>query len=688
MIKRILTSIWFLAIFIAIPVILVFPPLFNKYNCKPSTESKKLQGTNPAVYFEDLDSDGEVERIESFSQPTNGNIVSFQYFNENGGMVEQINFRAKYHNDTNRLFFADADGDGNKEIYLFSFENDSLVLNWLQVTPVITPFQRLPICKINYYNQNLLNYSIGNIFCLDLENDGQKELIFSVIGGYSYSPRQIFKVDIRKRKVDHSLNTGSACGTLSFYDLDDDGKLEIISEGQVAPDRDWFNLPYNAPAPYLKVFRSDLTFFFPPVKFFEGIQSITQTFVSNNGTANELICTFMSSSSECEPLWVYKINLQGEKTDSLVYDDCDRMRSKYVFQNDKDNFVTQIKPSQFLEFNSDLKVVKTIKLKGKENLNLISKTDINKDGIYEYFLAGSESSKIYLISDNFRWNHTIFLDNQLRMSGDDLIREPGQFYIKTAIDYTIYNFTKNPFYVFRFFFYLLIYLSSLLIVYIFQKILESRLREKYELQNKVQELQLKTLKNQLDPHFIFNTFNSIASVIQQGEKDEAYDLFVHMSKMVRKNLEISNEIFTTLEDELAIIKDYLAIQKFRFKGLFNYEIEIDECVDKNLMIPKMLIQLHVENALKHGLKLKGEGGSLFINVKCNGSQIEFVVEDNGIGREAAKENNTSGTEIGLKAMKQLIEAYNAASKRKLSYKIIDKFNGVKPTGTKIQIILQ
>lgn len=248
--KRIFSSIWFLSLILSIPVILFLPPVFEKYNLKFEKKSKILGGINKNAYFIDLENDGTIERIESFYLPNNGNQFSFQLFAENGGMVEQVNWPGAYHTFTSFLRFFDVDNDGHKEIYSFRIQNDSLWLQWIQMTPVIGEINSLPVCPLYTYRDSLYNYSVGPLYCEDLEGDGINELIFAVAAGYSIIPRQIFKVDITKRMLYASENTGCANSQLHFYDLDGNGIKEIIADGDVAPFREEYDLPYNKPSPF------------------------------------------------------------------------------------------------------------------------------------------------------------------------------------------------------------------------------------------------------------------------------------------------------------------------------------------------------------------------------------------------------------------------------------------------------
>ena len=187
---------------------------------------------------------------------------------------------------------------------------------------------------------------------------------------------------------------------------------------------------------------------------------------------------------------------------------------------------------------------------------------------------------------------------------------------------------------------------------------------------------------------MYNTFNTIASVIKQGRNDEAHNVFIQFSKMVRSNLENSTKIYTTLKDEMDFVHDYLSIQKFRFKDMFEYVIDMDKNVNTKLKIPKMLIQIHVENALKHGLRTIKNGGVLHLRILNERPNVKIEITDNGIGREKAKEGNTRGTGIGLKAIQQIIELNNQKGRHKITQKIIDlKEENGKAAGTKVILLI-
>lgn len=133
---RILSSIWFLALIVAVPLIIYLPPVFDKY--KIELISKDLRnGLSTNMYFKDLNDDGKVERIDSYH--ASNNLFSFQCFTEENRLIEQYNFPHFYHQVLSRLFFNDTDKDGLTEVFGFTTYQDSVFMSWGQV-----------FCQLNY----------------------------------------------------------------------------------------------------------------------------------------------------------------------------------------------------------------------------------------------------------------------------------------------------------------------------------------------------------------------------------------------------------------------------------------------------------------------------------------------------------------------------------------------------------
>lgn len=180
------------------------------------------------------------------------------------------------------------------------------------------------------------------------------------------------------------------------------------------------------------------------------------------------------------------------------------------------------------------------------------------------------------------------------------------------------------------------------------------------------EAEFKMLSNQINPHFLYNTLETIRmKALLKGDK-ETSDIVKKLGKIMRRNLEVSGRP-VTLDSEVELIRNYLEIQSMRFEGMVKFEIIIDDEINaKEYMILPLLLQPVVENAFVHGLEEKKEKGTILINIyKCNNT-INICVEDNGVGIDEEKilmlnkalhtKQNTSKS-IGMRNVNQRIKIY-------------------------------
>ncbi|NOS94203.1 MAG: histidine kinase [Cyclobacteriaceae bacterium] len=162
-------------------------------------------------------------------------------------------------------------------------------------------------------------------------------------------------------------------------------------------------------------------------------------------------------------------------------------------------------------------------------------------------------------------------------------------------------------------------------------------REVTQLNQQISELQLQTLRSAMNPHFIFNAFNSIQYFISRNDRLNAINYLSKFSKLVRGILSSSNQTKIRLSEELNMIQNYIEIEQIRFENKFEYYIKVDEAIDLDqIQIYPLLIQPYVENAILHGLYNKSGNGKLIIQFKHWKDGIEIEIEDNGVGREKAR----------------------------------------------------
>jgi hypothetical protein len=163
-------------------------------------------------------------------------------------------------------------------------------------------------------------------------------------------------------------------------------------------------------------------------------------------------------------------------------------------------------------------------------------------------------------------------------------------------------------------------------------------RIKAEFEHQLSEIQMQALRAQMNPHFLFNSLNSIKYFAISKSKDETAAYLSKFAMLVRAILNNSKEKTISLNDELEALRLYIEIEHLRLEGKFNYEIQIDPSIrTRQTQIPPMILQPYVENAIWHGLMHKEGRGLLRVEVKDMGRQIQCVVEDNGIGRVKSAE---------------------------------------------------
>jgi len=212
-----------------------------------------------------------------------------------------------------------------------------------------------------------------------------------------------------------------------------------------------------------------------------------------------------------------------------------------------------------------------------------------------------------------------------------------------------------------------------------------------EMNHTISELNQQNLRQQMNPHFIFNTLNSIQYYVFQNDKMASNTYMSKFATLMRKTLDNSVHTAIPIKDELEALELYLELESLRFKEKFNWTIDLDEEIDTLLYkIPTMLIQPYVENSINHGLMNKEGKGYVNIHLNLSGEIIRCIVEDNGIGREKAmairdakKENHRSrGTTITESRLKLVNEIYG--KKMKIHYTDLTDGSG-KPAGTRVEI---
>jgi LytS/YehU family sensor histidine kinase len=171
-----------------------------------------------------------------------------------------------------------------------------------------------------------------------------------------------------------------------------------------------------------------------------------------------------------------------------------------------------------------------------------------------------------------------------------------------------------------------------------ERTIRRRDRREAEINRKMSELEKRALQSQMNPHFIYNSMNSIQQFMIEQDIEGAMRYLTKFSRILRNVLNLSAQSRVPLTDEIDMIRDYLELERMRFPDTFAYRIDVDPAIPvHSLEIPPFLVQPQVENAIRHGLLRKGKPGHLVIRIRPEGPELLISVEDDGIGRAAAQQ---------------------------------------------------
>ncbi len=204
-----------------------------------------------------------------------------------------------------------------------------------------------------------------------------------------------------------------------------------------------------------------------------------------------------------------------------------------------------------------------------------------------------------------------------------------------------------------------------------------------------QLLALKSLRSQMNPHFIFNALNSVNHFISQNDERTANKFLSEFSRLMRLVMESSQEDFIPLHKEEEIISLYVKLEHYRFRDKFDYQIRVDDDLNKETIeLPPMLIQPYVENAVWHGLRYKDSKGNLDVHIGKDEQGLKVEITDDGIGRKKSTalktENQKKHNSTGLKNIQERLNILNTVYNTNYKVQIEDL---PADSGTRVTITL-
>jgi LPXTG-motif cell wall-anchored protein len=204
-----------------------------------------------------------------------------------------------------------------------------------------------------------------------------------------------------------------------------------------------------------------------------------------------------------------------------------------------------------------------------------------------------------------------------------------------------------------------------------------------ELKAEISETEMKALRAQMNPHFIFNSLNSIGDYIIKNKTELADEYLTKFAKLMRLVLENSEKKEVPLTDDLKALELYMQLESLRLNNKFTYEIKTDSEINKETtLIPPLILQPFVENSIWHGIAKKEGTGHIGINIKRENGMINCIVEDNGIGRKKEDEmtslkDSTGKRSLGMKLTKERIDIINRTKNVHASVNLTDLSPGTR-----------
>jgi hypothetical protein len=679
--KKIIYSTWFLAGIPAIILMLFLPHLGSKYKLLVEPAGKHFG----QYCYSDLNSDGISELIYTGKGDPFFFIVAR---NVDGLIYDQWNLADNLEPSISKFFFGNYDHDRTEEIYIFSHNQDSLFLNVNEILEQSgTKMESIFITRIGYINGEVSAVLMPAGF-FDENGDGKDELYFSISSGFQLGPRRMYYYDLVHKSLKSSQFSGSTILYPKVADTDGDQSIEIFGNSSASGNYR-ANVPFSDSSTWFMVFNDKLNFEFQPVEF-PGFANGLEVFPFENNGLKEYVVSHTAGAADTSILKsrIMIYSSDGKLVRYRLYNDLGLPGNNKLFVvkfNNSDRIY--ILKDKFVELNDKLEIVRVIDLPFSSQIYSF-RADVDGDGENEFLLYSDNEEKLAVYSTvlhKLAEQKFVAPDNLWTFSEYYSGNKDYKLYMSSSGSGYFLKLSKNNYYFLGYLVYPGIYFFFFAFIILIKRINTLQVVHKESLKRRLVTLQLQGIKAQLDPHFTFNTLNSVASLIYLEDREAAYDYMIKFTELLRGMLNDAEKIYRSLEDELHFLTIYLELEKLRFGEKFNYMIEIREGVTQKEQVPKMVLQSFAENAIKHGIMPRSEGGSLQIKVEMANDYLKLTIEDNGIGRAAAAGHSTS-TGKGLKITGEFYDILNQINKKPIKHLITDLYNEAgSPSGTRVEV---
>ena len=666
--NKYLTSPWLLALIPAVLFVALIHPSHQR-NFLEISEAKKFWGQ---YAYTDLDQDSISDIVFSAKGTPYYFIMAY---NIDYQVYDQWNLKDSINPNISTFFFGNYDQDKYQEIYIFTHNGDSLFLNANEILEKSgLRLDRIFITKIGYLRGEAAALIIPAGF-YDENGDGSDELYFFINSHYRLGPRKLYRYDIAHNTLDSSQFTGTIPNYSCSMDADEDGRPEFFGTMSASGNYST-STSYSDSSTWFMVFDDKLKFKFPPVEFRGFANGLyIQGYRNGNFTgyllANVVGGTDTTVMSPRIMIWTKDGKLLRYK-ELKEFSNYPYPLTVLIRDRKTNSDRIYLVADNLQELDSNLNIIRKSSQKFTSYV-VTFKNDLNNDGYEELIIYSEEEGKVRIFDENLNK----IAEKDIRTTDvwwkfydySPKDKKKRTFMTSGKIGYFI-DLHKNRFYYFGFLYYPGIYLFFFLFIHLIRKITTRQIEQKERLNQRLVTLQLQSIKGQLDPHFTFNTLNSVASLVYLEDRQAAYDYINKFTQLLRTMLNDAERIYRSLSEELMFVTTYLELEKLRFGEKFNYFIETGPGVTKKEQVPKLVLHTFAENSIKHGILPREGGGLLKIIIEKEIDYLNIIIEDNGVGI-AASEGQNNSTGKGLKLTKEFYEILNQINKKPINYTIID-----------------
>ncbi len=659
------------ALFLSVLVLSLLPLRWNKYWI--NAEGKFLHEGAKEINFIDLDGDGLDEMLFCaykeglYTKEQNCDCCTLKKKKSKGDFfsLEQYN-NISFNLGPNSSFTANVDKDSEDEFFIFHTKGDSLLLSTFDFDK-----KSLQMEKKAYFVDTFLtikhkkNITIKKLLVDSLNDANSKELFFTIQNGFPIYPRRIYRFNKSEGLV--SASPSVAFGPTINIKYSDAGKVYFTGScrlsGNINPN---VNIPYPDTMGYAYLLNAKLDFVFPPQALISYPGSVDNTIRWKN-----LISVYAEAGDDS--IIVDVRNLKGEILRSKRF----YGHGVHILNHDTASLVIA-HYSGLSVINKDLERVHDFGYEGLTMWN-IQMTDLNGNGKDELIYRNGVNGRVEVMSDDYK--HRTIIDD-LSVSNDFFmwfanINETGkQIVLKEGSYIYFYNYQENKWYSFLIPIGILVFLLLWLLSIVVFKEAKRGLENRFAGEDNMLKLQLKTIKNQVDPHFSLNALSSIDYMFRNNEVQRASSYLISLSSLLRHSMQNTNVFAISLKDELSFCRQYCHLEGLRHD---NFRFQEDESlkVISAIEVPKFLIFTFVENAIKHGLRPSAkEIRSLSLFFTEESQDYKIHIEDNGVGLQGGKQ--TSGTGKGLIILEEMLELYEQIKGIKIKTHLVDQgSNGLK-----------